>query len=148
MSGVPYHQGYFTPISPQKYRGTMPIIYRSQLELNLFRFLDRNDNIMSWGAESVVIPYLSPKDGKTHKYFTDAVFHLKTANGVKKYIVEVKPYRQTQPPNQHGNKKKSTLLYEQIMWAVNTSKWSSAKEWCEKNGYIFQILTEKDLKNT
>lgn len=146
MSHRSYHQGYFKPLAPEKYKGLSPIIYRSQLELNLFRLLDRNQNVTQWGSESVIIPYMSPKDGKIHKYFTDAVFHLKTPDGVKKYLVEVKPSTQIRPPNPHGNKKKTTILYEQINWAVNSAKWEAAREWCKDHGYTFQIMTEKDLK--
>ena len=146
MAKTLYKQGIFRCENPLKYRGPTPIYYRSSLELRLQRWLDRNSKVLSWGAEAVVVPYLSPKDGKIHRYFIDNVLTLQTDTGPQKYIVEVKPFKQTSPPVMHGNKKRETLLYEQITWAVNQKKWESAKAWADKNGYKFIIITEKDLR--
>ena len=146
MAKSPYKQGIYTPVHPEKYRGTLPIYYRSGLELSCYRWLERNDKIIEWGSESVVVPYIHPKDGKIHRYFVDCVFKMKTPQGIKKYLVEIKPSSQIQAPKPSNKKKRSTVLYEQLAWAQNTSKWASARQWCEKNGYIFCILTEKDLQ--
>jgi hypothetical protein len=124
----------------------MPIVFRSGLELNFFRWCDRNSKVLQWGSESVVIPYLSPKDGKVHRYFVDGVLVLETEKGPKKFLVEVKPDKQTRPPSQVNRKSRKNVLYEQIQWAVNSSKWESAKNWCKKNGFEFVLLTEKDLR--
>jgi hypothetical protein len=88
---------------------------------------------------------MSPKDGKMHRYFVDFVVLMKTDNGNKKFLIEVKPDKQTRPPTT-GRKNKKNLLYEQINWAVNSSKWNACKEWCNSHGFEFVILTEKDLK--
>jgi hypothetical protein len=141
----PYKQGTYTPMST-KYRGKHQPIYRSGLELTFFRWCDRNDKVLSWGSEAVVVPYLSPKDGKIHRYFVDGVIHLQTNEGIKKYLIEIKPKSQTMPPKPSNKKKRSTILYEQLAWAVNTSKWTSAKKWCDANGYVFSVLTEKDIQ--
>jgi len=140
------HKGLFNPQNDQKYRGSRPIVFRSGLELNFFRWCDRNDRVLQWGSESVVIPYISPKDGRMHRYFVDSVLVLKTDKGPKKFLIEIKPEKQTQPPTTNGHKSKKNLLYEQVMWAVNSCKWEAAKAWCVKNGFEFVILTEKDLK--
>lgn len=140
------HKGLFTPQRDEKYRGSRPIVFRSGLELNFFRWCDRNDRVLQWGSESVVIPYLSPKDGRMHRYFVDSVLLLKTDTGTKKFLIEIKPEKQTMPPTQSLRKSKKNLLYEQISWAVNSSKWEAAKGWCQKNGFTFIILTEKDLR--
>ena len=142
----PTHKGFFNPLNDNKYRGSRPIVYRSGLELNFFRWCDRNDRVLQWGSESVVIPYLSPKDGKMHKYFVDNVLILRTENGNKKFLVEIKPEKQTTPPSQSSRKSRKNLLYEQITWAVNSCKWEAASNWCKKNGFEFVILTEKDLR--
>ena len=76
----------------------------------------------------------------------DFVVLMSTERGPKKFLVEVKPEKQTQPPSTNSRKSKKNLLYEQIMWAVNTCKWEAAKAWCTKNGFEFVILTEKQLK--
>lgn len=143
---MPYKQGIFNPLNPSKYRGSTPVVFRSQLELFFYRWCDRNDKVLQWGSESVIIPYLSPKDGKMHKYFVDAVLLLKTDNGNKKFLIEIKPDKQTRPPSQNSRMNKKNLLYSQIEWAVNSSKWTYAREWCKKNNMEFVILTEKDLK--
>ena len=31
------------------------------------------------------------------------------------------------------------------MWAVNQAKWEYADAWAKKNGYIFKVITEKDM---
>lgn len=146
MSRTPYKQGIFNSLNPSKYKGSMPIVFRSQLELFFCRWCDRNDRIIQWGSESVVIPYISPKDGKMHKYFVDFIVLMKTPTGNKKFLIEIKPEKQTRAPGTNNRKSKKNLVYEQINWAVNSSKWSAAREWCEKNGLTFVILTEKDLK--
>lgn len=146
MNFKPYRQGIFRPVNDNKYKGSRPIVYRSGLELNFFRWCDRNTNVLQWGSESVVIPYISPVDGKMHRYFVDAVLHLAVNGGTRKYIVEIKPSKQTIPPSTKYNKKPSTRLYEQIRWARDQAKWEAAKAWSKKQGYEFSILTEKDLQ--
>lgn len=141
-----YKQGIFDPNNPEKYKGTRPIVYRSGLELQFFKWCDKTQNVLQWSSESVVLPYRSPKDGKIHRYFVDGTVKIQTPEGIRKFLVEIKPSRQTRPPKKTGNKKRSTLLYEQIQWATNQAKWESAKKWSRKNGYEFTILTEQDLK--
>lgn len=140
------HKGFFTPQNDSKYRGSRPIVFRSGLELNFFRWCDRNDRVTQWGSESVVIPYISPKDGKMHRYFVDSVLLLRTDKGIKKFLIEIKPEKQTTPPSYSPRKSRKNILYEQVNWAVNSSKWEAARSWCMKNGFEFIILTEKDLK--
>ena len=147
----PYKQGIFNPIYPQKYKGTMPIIYRSGLEMKAMRWLDSNNRVLEWGSESIVISYQKPniRTGKLtkHRYYPDFNVVFKTDKGIQNYIIEVKPHKQTIPPQSHGNKKASTILYEQNAWVTNTCKWAHAKDWCAKNNYKFLIITEKDLSN-
>ena len=141
-----YIQGIYHPQNPQKYKGSIPIIYRSGLELKSFRYLDKNPNILTWGSESVVIPYMSPKDGKMHRYFVDLVASLKDKTGkLQKLLIEVKPEKQTKPPVESKNKKQKTLIYEKYQWAVNQAKWDAARAWCKAKGYVFIILNEKHL---
>ena len=143
---IGYKQGIYNPINKTKCKSAV-CIYRSGLELKYMRWLDSNKDVISWGSESVVIPYIKPTDGRVHKYFLDFVFTLKDKSGsLKKYIVEVKPAKQCLPPTKHGNKKPNTLLRENVTYATNVSKWNSAKQWANKNGFSFIIITEKDIK--
>ena len=141
-----YKQGIYRPIHQEKYRGSQPICYRSSLELRFMRFCDTNSNIITWGSESVVLPYIRPTDGKLHRYFVDNNLVIKDKEGtLHKYLVEIKPYKQTLPPSSINRKNKGTLLKEQFTYAINMAKFQAAKQWCAKQGWKFMIITEKDL---
>jgi len=142
-----YKQGIFTPTNSKKYKGTLPVIYRSSLELKVFRWLDHNKNILEWGSESIVIPYISPVDSRAHRYFVDLNLTLLN-NGIhEKYLVEIKPHSQTLPPTISAKKKPSTMLYEAATYSINQAKWMAAQAWCKKNSYKFLIFTEKHIKD-
>jgi hypothetical protein len=143
-----FSQGKFTPQSPQKYKGSLPIIYRSSLELKVFRWLDNNPKVVSWGSESVVIPYISPFDNRMHRYFTDLVIHLiDSKNILQKLLVEIKPHKYTLKPVDSPRKSRKTVIYEQSQYIINNAKWDAAKNWCKKNGYQFIIITEKHINS-
>ena len=141
-----FKQGIYKPINSSKFKGKKNPRYLSSWELKFFRWCDNNPYVMQWSSESVCLPYVSPVDGKMHRYFVDNTVHIKEGNKVQKYLIEIKPSRQTKAPTKHGNKKKSTILYETATYAINQAKWNSAKNWCDNNDYIFQIVTEKDFK--
>jgi hypothetical protein len=63
---------------------------------------------------------------------------------IKKYVIEVKPKRQTVPPIV-GNKKRKTLISETITYEKNMAKWKAAKEWCADRLIEFKIITEDEL---
>lgn len=138
-----YRQGVFIPVNKEKFLGTKAI-YRSGLELKFMRFCDNNPNVIKWGSENVVIPYISPLDGRAHRYFVDNFVVIKEGNCVKKYLIEIKPSKQTLPPATKY-KKKDHLLYEQTMYLKNQAKWQAAAEFCKKKGLEFLIITEKHL---
>lgn len=137
-----YFQGEFKPDFPKKYRGDpKKIIYRSSWEFKFMRQLDSDPNVVMWESEEFSIPYLSPKDGKMHRYFVD--FRYKTADG-QVWVVEIKPFSQTQPPKQ-GSKRKATYIKEVFTFGINTSKWRAMEKYCNANGFKFKIVTEKEL---
>ena len=140
-----FKQGIYKPVNT-KYKGKSYPVYRSSWELKFFRWCDLNPNVVEWSSENVTIPYRIG-DGKPRRYIVDNTVSLRQGNKIKKYLVEIKPYAQTQPPKPHGNKKKSTIIYEQYTYAKNKSKWLAAKQWCKKHGYEFLILTERELFN-
>jgi hypothetical protein len=139
-----YRQGVFTPVNKSKFLG-VSAIYRSGLELKFMRFCDSNQNVIKWGSENVVIPYISPLDGRAHKYYVDNFVIIKEGEEIKKYLIEIKPSKQTVPPVTKY-KKKEHLIYEQSMYVKNQAKWQAATEFCKKKGLEFLILTEKHLK--
>ena len=138
-----YRQGKFTPINKEKFIGSYAN-YRSGLELKFMRFCDNNPNVIKWGSENVVVPYISPLDGRVHRYYVDNFVVIKEGNIIKNYLIEIKPSKQTQPLKTNY-KNKAHLIYEQSTWVVNSAKWSAARELCKKRGFEFLILTEKDL---
>lgn len=147
MGRANYKQGIFRAFNIKKYKGTLPIVYRSSLELKVFRWLDSNPNIISWGSESVVIPYISPTDNKYHRYFVDLNVTLLEQGVYQKYLIEIKPLIQVLPPKASTRKKPQTVLYENIMYSINQAKWEAAREWCKKHNYKFLIFTEKHIKD-
>ncbi len=140
-----FKQGKFFPANPEKYKGTTPIYYRSSWELDAFRFLDMHPACVKWGSESVVLNYISPIDGNKHRYFIDLNATFKNGDQLNTFIIEIKPYRHTQPPKQTAKKKESVFLHEVVEYKKNMAKWEAAKLYCEKRGYKFIILTEKEL---
>jgi hypothetical protein len=141
----PYKQNFYKPVNAQKYVGNGMPFYRSGMELKFMRWCDKNPNVLKWSSESVIVPYVSPIDHRVHRYFIDNAVVIKEGNVVKKYLVEVKPESQTKPPSKHGNKKESTILYENATWLINNSKWEAAKKYAQSIGYEFLIITEKHL---
>lgn len=140
-------KGRYIPRNIRKYRGDYKnIIYRSSWELKFMKYCDLNDSILEWGSEEVVIPYRSPLDNRIHRYFVD--FYIKVEDvhkQIKKYLIEVKPKRQTAPP---PKPKRQTKRYisEVTEYAKNQAKWKAASEFCEDRQWKFMIITEDELK--
>ena len=140
------YKGKFYPKNPQKYKGDINnIVWRSSWELRLMKWLDEHNSVIEYGSEEIVIPYISPVDGKPHRYFVDFYVKLRSQNGeIKTMIVEVKPFVQTQPP-----KAKSRItpgyIKECQTYAVNQAKWTAAKKFAEVNKIQFVVLTENEL---
>lgn len=139
-------QGFFKPKNPQKYKGDPTnIVYRSGWELKLMLYLDSRKDVISWGSEELIIPYRSPIDGKIHRYFPDFIVTKINSKGKKEtVIIEVKPQKQTVPPESKGKVNKKYLM-EVATWGKNEAKWKAAKEFCEDRGWSFHIFTEKEL---
>ncbi len=139
-----FRQGRYIPINKEKYKGDPTnIIYRSSYELKFMKWLDLSSACTEWQSEEFAIPYRSPVDDKIHRYFIDFKITLKQNNIQKTYLVEVKPFHQTQPPKNTKNKK---ALIESVMtYQVNQAKWDAAKKHCQGNGWEFKIVTEYEL---
>jgi len=108
-------------------------------------YCDKNENILEWGSEEIVVPYRSPVDNRYHRYFPDFYIKYKDNNGkIKKSIIEIKPYKQCIEPKVQKRKTKG-YIYEVMEYAKNQAKWEAAKEWCLDRGYEFKVLTENEL---
>jgi hypothetical protein len=140
------YSGTFRPSNPQKYVGDYKnIIYRSSWEARVMHWLDRNPSIVSWASEEVVIPYVSPVDGRWHRYFPDFVVKVKDKNGtLKTMMLEVKPKKQTKEPQQQRRVTKRYIT-EVTTWGVNQAKWKAATEYCLDRNWEFKLITEDHL---
>ncbi len=87
------YKGKYRPSNPEKYRGDYTnIVYRSLWELKFMKYCDSNENILEWGSEEIVLPYVSPIDNRYHRYFPDFYIKVKERGGkIKKYVIEIKP---------------------------------------------------------
>ena len=85
------YKGKYIPSNPKKYKGnSSQVIYRSLWERKVMVYCDRNDKIIEWGSEEVIIPYRSPWDGKIHRYFPDFYMKVEQKSGnVKKFLMSV-----------------------------------------------------------
>ncbi len=137
-----YLQGKYRLRLPSKYKGDpRNVVFRSSWEYKFMQWCDSRSAVQEWGSEEIAIPYVSPVDGKRHRYFPD--FYVKV-NG-KKYIVEVKPFRQTKEPKTQKRMTKS-YINEVFTWGVNQAKWKAATEFCKDYGMEFMLITEKELR--
>jgi len=147
------YKGRFRPVNPQKYRGDpSSIVYRSLWEFKFFKFIDLHPDVIWWQSEEVAIPYLSPIDGKMHRYFPDVILHKKM--GPEKFetiMIEIKPEGQTRPPDISKKNKTPTgrisrrYLNEVKTFGINDAKWKAARIYCAAKGWKFEIMTEKHL---
>ena len=140
------YSGRFTPKNPQKYVGDLNnIIYRSSWECRVMNKLDLAEWCISWASEELVVPYISPVDNRWHRYFPDFIVKYKDKSGlIKTMMIEIKPHKQSQPPQP---KKRVTKQYlnEIMTYGVNQAKWKAANEFCLDRGWQFRVLTEKEL---
>ena len=139
------YQGKYRPSFPRKYKGDPNnVIYRSSWEYKFMKWCDATPTVQEWGSEEIIIPYISPVDGKRHRYFPDFYVKVKTPRGMKKWIVEVKPKAQTKPPK-IPKRKTSRYITEVRNYAVNDAKWKNATEYCKDRDMEFIIITEDEL---
>ena len=88
------------------------------------RYLDSDDDVVEWGYEQVAIRYLSNRgSGRLRKYLPD--FYVVRTD--RRQLVEVKPSRK-------------------VMQATVQKKAAAARDWCEKEGVEFLIVTEIEMK--
>lgn len=140
------YKGRFIPKNRSKYLGDgSNIIYRSSYELKFMKWCDLNESVVKWASEEIVIPYVSPMDRRLHRYFVDFFIEVRDKTGkVKKYLVEVKPFKYTQPP-EIPKRKTKRFITEVTQWGINNAKWEAAKKFAVSHGWEFIVITEKDL---
>lgn len=141
-----YHKRKFTPINPWKYVGDPSnIIMRSSWETRFAIWCDQNPAVLKWNSEETIVPYVCPTDNKWHRYFIDFRIQVKDKTGnLKTYLVEIKPDKQTRPPEIPSRRTKRFLI-EAATYVKNEAKWKAATNFAKDRGWEFIILTEKHL---
>lgn len=145
------YKGFYSPMNPAKYIGDITKIrFLSNWERMFMVNLDRNNNVIGWNSEDVIIPYICGTDGKPHRYLVDfyVVYRSSVSQVVNKHLIEIKPYKETIPPIAPKRlTKKSELNYQKanMTWVKNQSKWKYAREYCSKYNMSFSIYSEYEL---
>ena len=139
------YRGFFKPQNASKYIGNpINIMYRSLWERKFMKFCDSSQNVLRWGSEEVIVPYINPLDNKPHRYYVDFIVEMKTAEGIKTLLVEIKPKKQCVEPKKR-KKVTSGYISEVKTWITNTAKWKAAEAISKNRGWTFKIMTEDDL---
>jgi hypothetical protein len=140
------YSGKYSPKNISKYLGDHSNIwYRSLWERRVMVHLDENPNVVGWSNEEIIIPYLSPVDGRWHRYFPDFYVKVRNKQGLlESRILEVKPKSQSVPPKIRG-KVTRQYLKEVAAWGVNEAKWKAAEEYCKDRNWKFNVITEEQL---
>lgn len=146
------HQGRFKPQNPRKYKGDPTnIVYRSSWEAHVMSYCDKHPDIIEWSSEEIAIPYVSPIDGRRHRYFPDFIITKRNPdNTINTIMVEVKPKHQTLPPdpskkNTPKGRISKRYLNEVKTWGVNQAKWDAAEAYCNAKGWHFVKWTEDQI---
>ena len=136
------YSGRYKVSNLKKYKGDFnSVYYRSMWERACFKWCDESPKVKEWSSEEVVIPYFYDVDKKYHRYFMD--LKIKT-NENKIILVEIKPDKQTRPPE--GQRKTKQYIAEGLTYVKNQCKWRAAKEYADDRKWDFQIWTEHTLQ--
>jgi hypothetical protein len=140
------YKGKYKPKHPEKYKGNpVSIIYRSLWERKFMVHCDNSESVLEWSSEEVSLNYYDPTTNRIRRYFPDFLIKVKESDGtIKKYMIEIKPKKQTAPPPKPKRQTKR-YLQEAYEYAKNQSKWAAAREWCADRGYEFKVFTENEL---
>jgi hypothetical protein len=103
------------------------------------KYFDSRPDVIRWGSEEIIIPYLSPEDDRVHRYFPDFIVEYIDKQGNRhKEVVEVKPRHESEEAYAKSDRSKAALL-------VNDAKWKAASIYCESRGMKFRVLTERSI---
>jgi hypothetical protein len=151
-----YKKGFYIIQNPEKYIGNpQEVIYQSSWEFAFCKFCDLNDRVIKWCGEGLQIAYQITNDIgtiETHRYYPDFYLEMNTPGDKEKYekfLIEIKPKKDCEFPVQP--KTQTLKMLENYEYALRTHKknlykWAFTKQWCEKRGIKFIIVTELDLK--
>lgn len=107
--------------------------------------LDSSPDVIAWASEPMPIPYYDPTSQRNRRYFPDFVVKIRQKDGkVVTFMIEVKPLKETIAPVQ-TKKNKRRFIKEALTYGKNTAKWRAAHAYCQGQGWVFKVMTEKEL---
>jgi hypothetical protein len=147
-----YNNGLYVPVNKDKViklNDKGGIWYRSSWELKVCVFLDHNPEVVKWGCEIVEIQYYDIK-GQSHRYYPDFYLEMRTDNPnvYKRMVLEIKPMKETQPPQMPKNptaKALESFEYQLKLYQKNIYKWQRAIDFCKSRDLQFFLVTENHL---
>jgi hypothetical protein len=138
------YSGRYPVADPKKYDGdSTKVYYRSLWERQVFKWCERNPQVLRWSSEETVIPYKCKTDNRIHRYFVDVKIKLDTG---ETYLIEIKPKKETIAPKKPARQTKKYVT-EVMTYVKNQSKWEAAEEYCMQRGWKFVVWTEDTLKS-
>jgi hypothetical protein len=143
-----FQQGRYSVKKQEKYLGDPNnIIYRSSWELKMFNYCDFNPSVLKWNSEDVVVPYFWEGDNKMHRYYVDLYMEVQTNNGIKKFLVEIKPKKdcEVKAPTKMTEKAKQRYIENIMTVSKNKAKWAAATKFAIERGLQFVVITEDEL---
>jgi hypothetical protein len=145
-----FKQGYYKPKNPQKYKGPLPIIYRSSWERKFCYWCDHNEDVIYWMSEPFSIDYFNLLDNRIHKYYPDFYIRLKRIDDEGKdifenIVVEVKPKAQLQKPKEPKRKTAKAMTnykYGYETYVRNLCKTDALQKLAKTRGFKVMLITE------
>jgi len=110
------------------------------------QYLDSSPSVLAWSSEEFYIPYYSPLDHRSHKYYVDFIVITVDESGKQQgWVLEVKPssyLQKPKTPTRMTDKSTKNYLYAAKQYVLNKAKFEAAKEFCSRKGLKFGIITE------
>lgn len=127
-------------VNPEKFtNGGNHLVLRSSWERDFAEHCDLLPSVLSWGYESVQIPYRDPLSGNQKVYIPDFFVKMATRDGYSvDKVFEIKPMHEQNDENAR-NRKDAALI------ARNNAKWEAAVRWCQRHSAEFEVLNESNL---
>lgn len=143
-----YYQGLYELRNTDKYKGDpTKIYYRSSWEFRFCKWADYSEKVIAWVSEDIEIPY-KDRFGTQRTYYPDYYVEFLKEGKIHRWIVEVKPKKETVPPPKPTKmtpKRKKDYIAALETYMKNYKKWAAAVSYCNKRGMEFKIITEDVL---
>ena len=135
-----WDQGTYKIQNPEKYVGSQPPTFRSSWERRFCLFCDTHPSIIKWASENLKIPYFNPLTNRMANYIPDFLIQYIDKEGVEHTeLIEIKPRSQTTMESAGRSKRNQAAVI------LNAAKWDAAKQYCDRRGIHFKVITEDQI---